>query len=267
MQQPAILLTSLLPENTLGLDDWLWGATLAGAPAVRVYRPARHARARRGAASRAHAAGARAQAAALRRRAGAGARRAGREDGFTAEIAPLRSAPFAQRGGPLPTLAWRIEGGGKSVAVSAAGFDPDALVAAARGASLWVHEALHGASLDQARRRGLAGAERCSARPRSTRASRTSGARRARGRAALALVRLRPPPVYAFQYSASWRRRSRGRVTIARGRRRSSHPEAGAPLGAGSGLAARRRRRGRRRARTGRSPGARSPAKRRRCAR
>ena len=40
VEQPrAVLLTSLLPENTLGLDDWLWGVSLAGGGARQVIGP------------------------------------------------------------------------------------------------------------------------------------------------------------------------------------------------------------------------------------
>ena len=214
VQQPAILLTSLLPESTLGLDDWLWGATLAGAPAVRVYGPP-GTRALVDGLLAAHAAGARAQAEAF------GVPPAPKldvrevEDGFGAEIAPLTIRAFAQRGGPLPTLAWRIEGGGKSVTVSAAGFDPDALVAAARDASLWVHGAIHGASLDQAVAAGL---------PESAALTREGAlhtrledvgalATRAAARR-LALVRLRPPPVWAFQYRRAVAQSYTGPVAI-----------------------------------------------------
>ena len=200
VQQPAILLTSLLPESTLGLDDWLWGATLAGAPAVRVYGPP-GTRALVEGLLAAHAAGARPQAEAF------GVPPAPQldvqdvEDGFTAEIAPLTIRAFAQRGGPLPTLAWRIEGGGKSVAVSAAGFDPDALVAAARDATLWVHGAIHGASLDQAVGAGLPESEALKREGALHTRLEDVGALATRAAARrLALVRLRPPPVWAFQY-------------------------------------------------------------------
>jgi ribonuclease BN (tRNA processing enzyme) len=200
VDQPVLLLTSLLPESTLGLDDWLWGATLAGAGSVRIFGPPGTRALVRGLLD-AHAPGARAQAAAFGVDPALELDVTEAEDGQSAEIAPFTVRAFVQRGGPVPTLAWRLEGGGKSVAVSAAGFDADALVAAARDASLWVHEAVYGASLEQAVAAGIPGAASLAAEGALHTRLEDVGALATRaGARRLALVRLRPPPVWAIQY-------------------------------------------------------------------
>ena len=96
--QPVVLLTSLLPESTLGLDDWLWGATLAGAPSVRVLGPPGTRALVEGLVA-AHATGARAQAAAFGVAPEPKLDVVDVEDGFTAEIAPL-TVRAARRRGP-----------------------------------------------------------------------------------------------------------------------------------------------------------------------
>ncbi len=214
MAQPAVLLTSLLPENTLGLDDWLWAVRLAapysglvvGPPGTKVLVEALRA---------AHAQGERAGAAAL----GVDPAAAleihvvDANDGFATQIGSLGVRATEQRGGPLSTLAWRIEGGGRSVLVSGAGFDPEALVAAARGVDAWVHEALYGASLDQAL---AAGGSEALAREAAlhTRLEDVGALATRAGAKRLVLLRLRPPPVFAFQYVRLVARTYRGLVEI-----------------------------------------------------
>jgi ribonuclease BN (tRNA processing enzyme) len=215
VEQPrAVLLTSLLPENTLGLDDWLWGVALAGGGARQVFGPP----------------GTRALVEGLLAARAPGAR-AGAEgfgvppeppvevveagDGFEGQVGDLALRAAAQRGGPLAALAWRVSGGSRSALVSGAGVDPEALVAAARGADVWVHEALNGASLDEAVATGgdaAAGLAREGAL--HTRLEEVGGlaARAEVGR--LVLVRLRPPPVYAFQYGRLVGETYRGAVSI-----------------------------------------------------
>jgi ribonuclease BN (tRNA processing enzyme) len=199
-QPAALLLTSLLPENTLGLDDWLWGVTLAGGGPRRVIGPAGTRelvlglRAARRAGTQAGAAsfGVEAEPPLEVEEAGAG---------FETRVGALALRASEQRGGPLPTLVWRIEGGGISVVASSAGFDPEALVGAARGADLWVHDALHGASLDEAVAAGGTNAEALAREGAlHTRLEDVGGLATRAGVRRLALMRLRPPPVWDFQY-------------------------------------------------------------------
>jgi ribonuclease BN (tRNA processing enzyme) len=215
VEQPqAVLLTSLLPENTLGLDDWLWGVALAGGGGREVLGPP----------------GTRALVEGLLAARAPGAR-AGTEsfgvpadppvevrevgDAFEGRVGELDLRATEQRGGPLPTFAWRISGGGRSVAVSGAGFDPDALVAAAQGADAWVHEALLGASLDQAVAAAGTGAEGIAREGAfHTRLEDVGGLATRAAVGQLVLVRLRPPPVYAFQYTRTIAPSYRGPVSI-----------------------------------------------------
>jgi ribonuclease BN (tRNA processing enzyme) len=201
VEQPAaLLLTSLLPENTLGLDDWLWGVTLAGGGARRVVGPAGTRELVRGLRA-AHRAGARPAAASFGLEAEPEVEAIEAADGFETQVGGLALRAVEQRGGPLPSLVWRIEGGGRSVAASSAGFDPETLVGAARGADLWVHEALHGAALDAALAAGATNAEALAREGALHTRLEAVGALATRaGVRRLALVRLRPPPVWELQY-------------------------------------------------------------------
>jgi ribonuclease BN (tRNA processing enzyme) len=202
VEQPtALLLTSLLPENVLGLDDWLWGVTLAGDGEARRILGPPGTRALVEALLAAHRAGAQVGAAAFGVAPEPALEVVEADDGFETALGELTLSAKAQRGGPLPALAWRIEVGGRSAVVSGAGFDPEALVDAARGADLWVHEALVGASLEQALAAGGADAEPLAREAALHTRLEDAGALAARaGARRLALVRLRPPPVYAFEY-------------------------------------------------------------------
>lgn len=214
VEQPVLLLTSLLPENTLGLDDWIWGATLAGAARLRIFGPAGTRALADGIVS-ARAATARAGAAAFGLTGDPEIDVVEAEHGFTAEIGPLALRATALNGGPLPALAWRVEGGGRSVVVSGAGFDPDALVDAAQGADLWAHEVLQGASLDRAIAADPARGESLAREGALHTRLEEVGALAARaGAKKLALVRLRPPPVYGFTYRRLVAETFRGQVFL-----------------------------------------------------
>ena len=129
VEQPrVVLLTSLLPENMVGLDDLLAPAgSRAAATPLRVFGPP---------GTRALVDGPRApltRAGATRRprRSALPAPRARRGRGRTSSAARvelaegvLAAARRALAGGPLPALAWRIEGGGRSGRVSSAGWAP-----------------------------------------------------------------------------------------------------------------------------------------------
>jgi ribonuclease BN (tRNA processing enzyme) len=214
VEQPAaVLLTSLLPENTLGLDDWLWGVARAGGGARAVIGPP-GTRALVEGLRGAHREGARAAAAAF------GVEPEPRVEvlevagGFSRAFEGLAVSSRLQRG-PFAALAWRIEGGGRSAAVSGAGFDADALVENARGADAWVHEALNGASLDDAVRSGIEGADALVREAALHTRLEDVGALAARaGARRLVLVRLRPPPVWALQYARAVAPSFRGPVDV-----------------------------------------------------
>ena len=200
--QPRVLvLTSLLPENVLGIDDWWAGAALAEEPgALRVVGPP-GTRALVEGLRQAHAAGVRLEASSFGREAPPALEAVEAGDGFALEVGPLALRASALRGGPLPALAWRVEGGGAVAVVSSAGWDPEGLVAAATGAGLWVHEALYGASLQAALDAHLDGAEALAREGAlHTRLEDVGALAERAGVRQLVLVRLRPPPVWDLQY-------------------------------------------------------------------
>jgi ribonuclease Z len=155
--QPAVvLLTNLLPENVVGLDDLLAAAWLAGRRApIRVIGPsgtaalAKHvvAEIEAGVVARARALGDDPAPPAL------DALEVG--DGAQEALGALALRAGALGGGPLPALAWRIEAQGKSAVVGGTGWDGTALERLARGADLLLHDANHVPSPEEAQEMSL----------------------------------------------------------------------------------------------------------------
>ena len=201
-QPRVLLLTSLLPENVLGVDDWWAGAGVGegtGA-AFRVVGPP-GTRALVDGLRAAHAAGVAAEAASFGRGAPPSLEAVEASDGFVLEVGPLTLRATALRGGPLAALVWRLEGAGAVVVVSSVGWDPDGLVAAAAGAGVWLHGALYGASLQAALDAQVPDAEALAREAALHTRLEDVGALAARaGVRRLVLLRLRPPPVYDLQY-------------------------------------------------------------------
>ena len=140
-QPGAVLLTSLLPENTVGLDDLLAAAWLAGRRApIRVIGPPGTA--------------ALAQHVVAEISAGVDARDVG--DGAQEELGALSLRAAELAGGPLPALAWRIEANGRSAVVGGTGWDGGAVEALARGANLLLHDANHVPTREEAEAASLA---------------------------------------------------------------------------------------------------------------
>jgi ribonuclease BN (tRNA processing enzyme) len=218
-QPRTLLLTSLLPENTLGLDDlWLTGwlgpreapLRVVGPPGTRrlveTLRDA-HAAGRDalGAAWELPAAGARIEVEELP----AGGGPVALAGGLGARAAPLGGAA-------LPTFAFRFEGGGRGLVVAPSGADEEALAALAAGADLLALEAIYGASLEAAAGSGVERADVIAREAEGHLRLEAVGAlaRRA-GVRTLVLTRLRPPPVFAFQYQRLVAGTFPGRVVIA----------------------------------------------------
>ena len=217
-QPETVLLTNLLPENTMGLDDllltgWLDGRSeplrLVGPAGTRELAEALEASTRRGVAAQAEAlgldpAGARYEVLEI-------------DDGWTEPRGDLDVRASALPGGPLPALAYRFDWRGRSAVVSGTGWAPDALVGFAQGASLLVHEAVFiptpeiaeeiGLDMDPERLRGEA-ALHTSIEDVGDLATRS-------GVDTLVLVRLRPPPVYAIQLTRPIGQTFDGRIRIA----------------------------------------------------
>ena len=217
-QPNTVLLTSLIPENTVGLDDLiLTGWISLRTEPLRVMGPP-GTRAALEALLRAHRSGIEATAAEW------GAPReiaevqvVELEDGAEFEVAELAIRVAELPGGAFPALAYRIEADGRSVVLASVGFAREALVAFASGADLLVHEAVYGASLAAALE--AVEADRADILRREAeshaRLETIGSLAREMGVGTLVLTRLRPPPVYDFQYENIVREDFGGRVVIA----------------------------------------------------
>lgn len=145
LNQPSlVVLTNLLPLNTLGLDDLLLTGWLVpreeplrilGPPGTRMLVESLE---------RAHAAGRDALGTAISLPAQGGRFEVSEvTDGYTEEIGGFRIEARSLPGGPLPTLAWRFSDGAQRIVVSGSGWGHDVLASFAGGADVLVHEAAY----------------------------------------------------------------------------------------------------------------------------
>jgi len=217
-QPNTVLLTSLIPENTMGLDDLiLTGWNGPRTEPLRVMGPPGTRAALEGL-LRAHHSGIEATAAEWGApRESAEVQVVELEDGAEFEVAELAIRVADLPGGAFPALAYRIEADDRSVVLASVGFARETLVAFASGADLLVHEAVYGASLAAALE--AVEAERADILRREAESHpklETIGSlAREMGVGTLVLTRLRPPPVYDFQYENIVREDFDGRVVIA----------------------------------------------------
>jgi ribonuclease Z len=217
-QPNTVLLTSLIPENTVGLDDLILTGWIAPrTEPLRVMGPP-GTRAALEALLRAHSSGIEATATEWgAHRENAEVQIVELEDGAEFEVAELTVRVANLSGGGFPALAYRIEADNRSVVLASVGFAPESLVGLASGADLLVHEAVYGASLAAALE-GLE-AERAEVLRREAeihpRLETIGELAREMGVKTLVLTRLRPPPVYDFQYESIVREDFGGRVVIA----------------------------------------------------
>jgi ribonuclease Z len=219
LQQPQlVVLTHLMPINTLGLDELLFTGWLRdrktplrvlGPPGTRAfidgltdaYRIGRDAL---GSALPLETDGARFLVEEI-------------DDGWSETIDDVTIRAASLPNGPLPALAYRFEAAGRSVVVAPTGWAHEALLGFARGAHVLVHEAAFVPSPDLAAQIGL---DMDTERLRREAALHTSIeavgdlALRA-GVETLVLVRLRPPPVYDLQITGLVDDRFGGRIVIA----------------------------------------------------
>ena len=219
MAQPdAVLLTSLLPENLVGLDDLLAAAWLEGRrEPLRVIGPPGTAEA------------ARAAAAAIQRGVVARARALGDDPAppafdvhevsgdWTGAEGPLALRATALPGGPLDALAWRIEADGRSAVVAGVGWGGAELEEFARGAGVLVHDAAFVPTPEAAQELQIdEDPERLRRMAKLVTGLDEVGniARRA-GVNTLVLVRLRPPPVYDLQVTSLVDDAFDGRIAVA----------------------------------------------------
>jgi len=217
-QPNTVLLTSLIPENTVGLDDLILTGWIAPrTEPLRVMGPA-GTRAALEALLRTHQSGIEATATewgVLREN--AEVQVVELEDGAEFEIADLAIRVADLPGGSFPALAYRIEADGRSVVLASVDFARESLVALGGGADLLVHEAVYGASLaaaleDLEAQRAEVLRREAESHPRLETIGELA---REMGVGTLVLTRLRPPPVYDFQYRSIVGEDFGGRVVIA----------------------------------------------------
>jgi ribonuclease BN (tRNA processing enzyme) len=216
-QPDTVLLTGLLPENTVGLDDLLLGGWLDGRsrPLRLVGPPGTRELAEALAAGHRH--GIAAGAALGLEAAGADFEVTEIGDGWSARLGDLRLRAAALPGGPVEALAYRFEWRDRSAVVGGPGWAPDAFLELARGAGLLVHEAVFVPTPELAAEIQL---DVDPERLRREAALHTSIdqvgslAQRA-GAGTLVLVRLRPPPVYDFQITSIVNDSFAGRIAVA----------------------------------------------------
>lgn len=215
-QPSSVYLSSLLPENTVGLDDLLSAGWRAGReePLHLVGPP--------GSAVLAHALEA-AQAGAigvLSEQSGLHVEGAhflveeveGPWRGRDGDV-EVRAVPLS--GGPLPALGFRFEVAGRSAVVGGVDRDPAGLAALALDAGAIVHGAVFTDSVRAAVEAGAQDAERIE-REASLQISLRELARVAQQARAecLVLVRLRPPPLFDFQFERVVGRIYQNRVVV-----------------------------------------------------
>ena len=144
MDQPdLILLTNLLPRNTVGLADLLYTGWIEGREkSLRVVGP-KGTRDFVEKLTSAYQTGAAGLDRALALPNGGDQVEVLEVDGGYSETldgVTIRAASLT--GGPLPALAWRFERGRRTIVISGTGWGADQLVEFARGADLLVHEAV-----------------------------------------------------------------------------------------------------------------------------
>ncbi len=217
-QPDTVYLTSLLPENVVGLDDFLLISWINGREApVRVVGP--------------RGTGALADALIAAHRSGIEARAGGMgirstvpqleiveiSDGWSEQLGDLQVRAGALPGGPIDAFAYRFEARGRSAVVAGTGWAEAALIEFARGANLLVHEAVYIPTPEVAKQMEFDEDPEL-----LLRAAREHTAIDAVGALAqqagvetLVLVRMRPPPVYALQITSVVNDTFDGRIAIA----------------------------------------------------
>jgi ribonuclease BN (tRNA processing enzyme) len=143
-QPELIVLTNLLPLNTIGLDDLLFtGWLVPRTKPMRVIGPPGTQTLVTYLES-AHAAGRDALGSAISLPTEGGRIEVDEVgDGYSEEIGGFRIEARSLPGGPLPTLAWRFSDGEDRIVVSGSGWGHEVLASFAGGADVLVHEAAY----------------------------------------------------------------------------------------------------------------------------
>jgi ribonuclease BN (tRNA processing enzyme) len=205
-QPDTVLLTNLLPLNTVGLDDLLltgWRGPretpirLIGPPGTIALAEALMA---------GHARGIEAEASAMHWPL-PGARFEAIEvgGGWSEEVDGLKISAGAISGGPLPALAWRFEAISRSVVVSGTGWSEEQLGSFAQGANMLVTEAVLLPPAEDAEEAGvLVSPERLQREADMHTSLYDVGALATRaGVDTLVLIKLRQPPFFDLQITSA----------------------------------------------------------------
>jgi ribonuclease BN (tRNA processing enzyme) len=219
VQQPGtVYLSSLLPVNTVGLDDLLLIGWIEGREKpLRVVGPV-GTRALVDGLMAAHRVGVEARAGSLGTQSAAPSVDVIEITGeWSEEVGELavRAAPLP--GGPLDAYAYRFEAGGRSAVIGGTGWAPEALIDLARGADLLVHEAIFVPTPEIADELGYEVDDAQLARETAehTTLQEIGGLAERAGVKTLVLVRLRPPPIYDLQITSVVNDSFEGRIVIA----------------------------------------------------
>jgi ribonuclease BN (tRNA processing enzyme) len=216
-QPDAVLLSSLFPENAVGLDD-LATARFRDrrSKALRVIGPP-GTRALVRSLAEAHAGAITALAAELGLPREAAALEAEEVAGeWTGRAGDLALRAAALDGGPFPALAWRLDAAERSVAVASTAFASERTATLAEGVSTLVAGAVFSGAVKAALEAGVPDADRIEREAAllpslddASRLAARAGARR------LVLVRLQPPPLFDFQFERAAGEAYAGEVVVA----------------------------------------------------
>jgi ribonuclease Z len=215
-QIDRVFLTSLQPENTLGLDElWLQGwiagrsepLVVLGPPGTAAFADALRSAHAEGAAVEREAFGLAGESGELRAR----ELIAGEE--LRLGVLRVEGVPLAPR--PLPAFAYRVSDGDHTIALASATWDPDAVEKAAARVELLVTEAVYAASLDAAVQAGMDVASLQREATLHLRLEDVGALATRAGARGVLLARLRPPPAFHFQYERLVRRSFAGPVQVA----------------------------------------------------
>jgi ribonuclease BN (tRNA processing enzyme) len=218
-QQPdTVYLTSLLPENVVGLDDFMLLSWINGREApLRVVGPA-GTRALADALIAAHRAGIEARAGGMGIRSSAPQLEVVEiSDGWSEQSGELQVRAGALPGGPIEAFAYRFEAHGRSAVVAGTGWAEAELIDFARGANLLVHEAVYIPTPEVAAKLEYDEDPELLLRASNehTAIDGVGALAQQAGVETLVLVRMRPPPVYDLQITSLVNDEFDGRIVIA----------------------------------------------------
>ncbi len=203
-QPDTVFLTSLLPENTVGLDDlWSTRALAGGDAPLRLVGPPGTA-ALAASLEAAHGGALAARADALGRAPPPRLEVEEVGDGFSEDREGLRVRAAALPGGPVLALAYRFERDERSLVVGSVGWGGEALVALADRANALVYEAVFVPDVELAAEMGLTEDPEELRREAEFHTTLAEIGQLATSAwvDALVLVRLSPPPVYDVQVTS-----------------------------------------------------------------